>query len=196
MNRLSSTNQLIVVGVVIVVVSAAAIVFGIMPLFQKAADLDTQLLDADTQMQTANALLERRLSAKARAASNEVELMRVANQVPESPGLPSVIIELQDTANAAGLEFVQISPSEMTVSSENPSYSTISLVVVVRGDWADVIEYTRKIDKLQRGVRTRLGNFSRVEETDDAGLVTAYVDAQMTLEVYVMNLSAAAPAAQ
>jgi Tfp pilus assembly protein PilO len=194
MNRLSSTNQLIIAGVLILAISAAVVVFGIMPMFQKAADIDVQLLDADMQLQTANALVERRLSAKARAASNEVELMSIANQIPESPQLPSVIIELQDTANASGLDFVQITPGAPSVSVDNPAYSVMPLTLVLQGDWADVIEYTRKVQKLQRGVRTTAGTFSRVEETDAAGDVTSYIATQMSLEVYVMNTPAPATA--
>lgn len=196
MNKLSSRNQLIIAGVLILAVTLAAIFLGIMPMFQKAADIDTQLADVDTQLQTANALVERRLSAKSRAAANEVELMRIANQVPEAPELASVIIELQDTANAAGLEFVQVTPSAPAVAADNPSYSVVSLLVVLRGDWPDVIEYTRKIDKLQRGVRTKLGSFTRVAVVDESGDDDSYISAQMTLEVYVMNPTAAAPAAQ
>ncbi|MDO9556775.1 MAG: type 4a pilus biogenesis protein PilO [Coriobacteriia bacterium] len=194
MNKLSSRNQLIIAGVIIVLISAAVVFLGIMPLFEKAADIDIQMLDADTQMQAANALVERRLSAKERAAENQVELLRIANQVPEAPQLPSVIIELQDTANATGLDFIQITPSVPAVS-EDGTYSTMSLGVTLHGDWSDIIEYTRKIDKLSRGVRVKLGSFSRVEETDEIGDVTSYINAQMTLEVYVMGVTTA-PAAQ
>lgn len=195
MNKLSPTNQLIIAGVLIVVVSAAIVFLGIMPLFQKAADLDVQLVDADTQLQTANALVERRLSAKARAADNEVELMRIANQMPEAPGLPSVIIELQDTANATGLEFVQITPAELEVS-EDGTYKIMPLTVVMQGDWPDILEFNRKVDKLSRGVRTRSGSFTRVEETDESGVTTSYISAQMTLEVYMMGIPATPASAQ
>ncbi|MDZ4655508.1 MAG: type 4a pilus biogenesis protein PilO [Coriobacteriia bacterium] len=195
MNKLSPTNQLIIAGVLIVVVSAAIVFLGIMPLFQKAADLDVQLVDADTQLQTANALVERRLSAKARAADNEVELMRIANQMPEAPGLPSVIIELQDTANATGLEFVQITPAGLT-ASEDGTYKIMPLTVNMQGDWPDILEFNRKVDKLLRGVRTRSGSFNRVEETDEAGVTTSYINAQMMLEVYTMGMPATPAPAQ
>lgn len=195
MNNLSPRNQMIIAAVLILVVTVAAVALGIVPLFQKASDIDAQIADADMQMQTANALVERRLSAKARAAENEVELMRIANQIPESPELPSVIIELQDTANATGLEFVQITPSEL-VDSEDGTYKIVSLTVILQGEWADIIEYTRKVDKLSRGVRATMGSFSRVEETDDAGDVTSFISAQMTLEVYVMAATPTAPPAQ
>ncbi|MBN2404714.1 MAG: type 4a pilus biogenesis protein PilO [Coriobacteriia bacterium] len=195
MNKLSSTNQMIIAGVLILLVTVAVVAFGIMPLFQEASDIDTEMAAADTQMQTAEALVQRRLDAKARSAENEVALMQIANQLPESPELPSVIIELQDTANATGLDFVQITPAPLE-ESEDGTYQIGSLVVVLHGEWADIIEYTRKIDKLSRGVRTTLGSFERVEETDEAGLTTSYISAQMTLEVYVMGSTATAPAAQ
>lgn len=186
MNRLSSRNQLIIGAVLIVVVTVAVVVLGILPLFQKASDLDAQITDADTQLQTANALVERRQSTKARSAENEVELMRIANQLPESPELPSVIIDLQNTANATGLDFIQITPGDLT-PSEDGSYQSVPLTIVLHGDWADIIEYCRKVDKLTRGVRASAGSFARVEESDDTGDIDAYIETQMTLEVYVMG---------
>jgi Tfp pilus assembly protein PilO len=188
MSRLSARTQIIIAIVVIAALAVAFIVFAILPLITSASDVDAQIDQANTNLATAQALLARRQSAKAQSAQNEVELIALANEVPDTPQLPSVIIELQDVANAAGLEFPQITVGDLTPGqaadgSETSDYSAVPLTVVVRGEWADVIEYCGKLYELERGVRITSSSHIYVPETETS---EAYVQGTIELEVYVM----------
>ena len=199
MSRLSAQAQLYIAIALIAVVSLAVVFLGILPLFQKAATVQAEIGTEQSNLSAAEALLARRESAKMQSAANEVELMRIANQIPDSPQLPSVIIELQDVANLAGVDFQSLAPGEPgpailedgTTSSE---YSVVPMVLLIRGDWAELIDYLRRIDALERGVRITELSFVYVgaEIEDDVVITSAYVEANVTLEVYTM---AAAPAA-
>jgi len=189
MNRLSAQTQMILAIVVIVVVAAAAVVLGIVPQFQKSAELDDKIVQAELDLQSARTLVQRRQAAKAESAANQVELMKLANRVPDSPQLPTVIIQLQDAANAAGLEFAQIAPQsvepgEEVAAGQEPAFSKVPISVVLRGDWADIIEFTRKLDTMERAIRLTATNFKNIPatETEDR-----YVEANITLEIYVMS---------
>ncbi len=190
MGRLSARNQMLIAGAVIVVLAIAFVFLGILPLFEQASDIDTQIAAERTNLSTAQALLARRQSAKAQSASNEVELMRIANTIPDTPQLPSVIIELQRVANEAGLEFATLNVSDLTAgpAAEDGTspYSVLQLTAVLNGAWSDMIEYLHRIDDLQRGVRVASVDFSRNEgeEGEDP-----YIQANVTLEVYVMPTS-------
>lgn len=201
MNKLSARNQLIIAAAVLVLIAVLVVMLGIMPAFQKAAGLAAESTTADTQLQSAQALLAQRESAKSHAAANDVELMDVSNSIPDAPDLPGVIIELQDAANAAGVDFVQITPTAPVIDA-GQSYETVALTVVVHGDWADIIEFMRGVDKLTRGTRVTAGVITRVDSTSaGAGSTTAgsgsgstaatqpYINAQLTLNVYVMSTS-------
>lgn len=195
MSRLSARAQLYIAIAVVAVVAVAAIFLGILPQFQAAATVNDQISTEQSNLSSAQALLARRQSAKAQSAASEVELMRIANQVPDSPQLPSVIIELQDVANAAAVDFQSISPGEPTppvAEAEGvapPDYTIVPMTLLVRGDWAELIDFFRRIDDLDRGVRVTGAKFLYVPELEstDGSFTPAYVEANVTLEVYVMD---------
>lgn len=194
MGRLSPQNQLYIAIALIAILTLAAVFFGILPLFQEASTLDSQIAAERTSLADAQALLARRQSAKAQSATSEAELMRIANQVPDSPQLPSVIVELQDVANAAGVGLQSIAPADLApgiAATEGgvPAYGIVPLTLVLRGDWADLIDYFHRIAKLNRGVRVVSTTFTYVPATDAetaADRIPAYVEANVALEVYVM----------
>ncbi|MHB1341640.1 MAG: type IV pilus inner membrane component PilO [Coriobacteriia bacterium] len=189
MNRLSARNQLILAIVAIVLIAVAVVFLAIMPAFERATMLNGQISQAQSEIQAEKAVLARRQSAKAQSADNQVALLKLANQVPESPELPTLIVDLQDTANAAGLDFVQLQPGEMEpavdVSGLPAGYSTLGITMSVRGEWADQIEFLRKIDKLSRGVRVTSVGYSYEPETDETDPA---VVATIEIEVYTMSI--------
>ena len=197
MSRLSAQVQLYIAVAVIAVVALAAIFLGILPQFQNAATVTADISTEQSNLSAAQALLARRQSAKAQSAANEVELMRIANQIPDSPQLPSVIIELQDVANSSGVSFESISPGdpappEPMADGVVADYTVVPVTLIIRGDWAEIIDYLRRIDDLERGVRVTEISAVYVPAVigDDTPTIPAYVEANITLEVYVMASAA------
>jgi Tfp pilus assembly protein PilO len=172
----------------VLVISLAAVFLLILPNFQKATELDSQIQTEQTNLTTAQALVARRQSAKAQSAANEVDLMRIANQMPDSPQLPSVIIELQDVANAAGVELPTLNVGDVAAAAALadgtvPVYQVLPLTLTCQGTWAEVIDFTRRLNGLERGVRVKTTNFTYVPKTPEKD---AYIQASVSLEVYVM----------
>lgn len=196
MENMSVKTRMYVLIALVVVVALAVVFLGVMPLFQRAADLRTQIQAEKTNLMAATAVLERRQSAKAQSAANEAELMAIANEMPDSPQLPSVIIELQDVANDAGVDLEEITPAgltdpEGTARDEEPPYKVLPIIALVQGDWADLIVFLRGIDDLDRGVRVRAVTFDYQEATDDEPWC---VRANVSLEAYVLAAATTAPA--
>ncbi len=198
MNKLSAQTQMIIAGALIVLIAVVAIFFGILPEFDKAAQATARIEELKAETSTAQSLVARRQGAKAQAAETEVELIRVANQVPEAPELPSIIINLQDTANQCGLVFAQITPQAPTavvgLDGQPAGYSVIPIDVKVEGQWADMIEYVSKLSKYTRGIRVKTALFAGIDGTTEKA---RYVEGKITLEVYTMsviNVSTTAPA--
>jgi len=206
MGRLSAQNQMYIAIAVLVLVTVAVVFFMILPLFQEASTLSVTTETENGNLAAAQALLARRQSAKAQSAANEVELMRIANEVPDSPQLPSVIIEMQDIANASGVELRSLTPGDLVdgkTATEGalPEYSIAPVTLGLRcelGDWAALIDCFRRIQSLDRGVRIIEATFTAVPETED---VPGVIEANLTLEVYVMaaagtSISQLPPASQ
>lgn len=192
MGKLSAQVQLYIGIALIVVVALAAVFLGIMPLFQSASDADAQIAAEQTNLATAQALLARRQSAKAQSAGNEVELMRLANELPDSPQLPSVIVELQDVANASGVDLLSITPgmpapgTALPAGTPSVAYEVLPLSVLVQGEWVELIDYFQRIRNLDRGVRVVSTTFTYVPGTEDE---KAYIESSVMLEVYMMAAS-------
>ena len=148
--KLTTKNKLILTVALVVVVALALAGLVIYPQFGKIAALDKQITEAQTQIDQARVLLEQRQTVKARAAETDAELLRLSNELPESPEIASLIIELQDVANEAGVEFVTLSPSDPV---QNIGYSSVKMSMKITGTWADAIDYMRRISKLTRQVR-------------------------------------------
>ena len=177
------------IGIALIVVIVFAVMFlAVMPAFQKAADVGDQIVTEEQSLAGAQALLARRQSAKAQAAANDVELMNIANQIPDSPQLPSVVIELQDAANSAGVELDVITPSDLSPGTDETGqpaqFSVLPMNLIVRGDWVDLIDYVGRISKLKRGLRIVDSTFLYTESNETE---PAYVEGSVSLEVYVMD---------
>lgn len=189
MKRLSAQVQMYIALGVVVVLSLVVVLLAIMPLFQKASQLDQQIVAEEKNLQTAKALLERRQAAKAQSAANEVELMRIANQLPDSPQLPGVIIELQDAANACKVTLSQIQvgdvkPAAALPDGSVPAYSSLTITMNMTGTWADVIAFCRKLNAADRGVRLLQSTFAYLPPGE--GETKTQVSMGASVQVYMM----------
>jgi Tfp pilus assembly protein PilO len=191
--KLSYRNKLILAGAVAVLLAVLVLVLFVLPQFQKLRTYDDQIAEADAQISQAQSLLAQRQEVKARSAETEAKRIRLANQMPETPELPSLIIELQDTVNEAGLEFASLTPTEPSVTEAG--YSEITMAMLVRGTWQDTVDLMQRLPKLTRQVRIVGFNTavqqSRDEDDDDD---TNVVETGMTIRVYTMPAEIVPPA--
>ena len=125
--------------------------------------------------------------------------------MPDAPELAALIIDLQNTANEAGVEWDTLAPGRP--ADVAGGYQMMTLAFSVAGTWDDCMDYLRRLSELERAVRVR-----QVDVTPDvhgSALSTAAPEAtpkvrtSLTLEVYSMARGAApgapgapAPAAQ
>jgi hypothetical protein len=106
--KLTSMQKMLGVVAAIVVVLIAAVVLLVVPKFSELAQLDVELQAAKDQVDQTKALLAQLDQARSNAALTQAELLALANQMPENPELPSLLIELQDVSNTAGVRFNRV----------------------------------------------------------------------------------------
>lgn len=139
---------LVVVGCVVVLIALAFLL--VLPQFQKLGDLDAQLASAQQQVSTAKTLLAQREEIKNRAAETDAKWLRLANMVPESPDLPSLIIEVQDEAFDSGVQLQSMTPGALVAS---PSFQAVPISMNIIGTWSDTVDFLQGLMKLDRGIR-------------------------------------------
>ena len=193
MGKLTAQMQMYIAIGVIAVAVVAFVALAIVPKFQEAAAVDTEIQTAEMELQTAQALLARRQGVKAQAAQNEAGLMSIANQIPDSPLLPSLVIELQEVANASGVTLGQITPGGVNAPVAGadgtvPLYGTVPITLTVTGEWSDTIDFARRLGKMQRGLRVLNSAMSYVPatSTDGGAAQGGVVQVNVSAEGYVM----------
>lgn len=117
----------VITGVIIVVVAVAWFFLLFKPLTNNVSAADAQLAQMTTDLQNAQSVELPRLEAYQKTApQTQSDLLRLNKMMPGEQGIPSVIVEVTQTAQQSGLDFVSIQPSG--VVSANPfGLETINL---------------------------------------------------------------------
>jgi type IV pilus assembly protein PilO len=184
--KLTSMQKMLAVVALVAVGVIAAVLLLLVPRFGDLATLDGELQAAKDEVAQTQALLAQLEQAKSDAALTQAELLQLANQMPERPELPSLLIELQDVSNAAGLRFNSVTPAE-PVPAVAGTYKEVLMTVDVQGKWADVLDYMRRLNRMTRAITPIRGSDSPTETVEPE------VRGSMSLMAYVMIPPAAAP---
>lgn len=195
---LTSTQKLIAAIVGVVVLAALAVFLLIVPQFSAMSRLDQQISQAEQDIAAAKTLLGQRQQIKQRSAETEAQLLKIMNELPETPELPAFIIELQDAVNESGLDFESLEPGQ--VKDPENGFRTISVDITVSGRWQDVVDLLGRLRRVVRQVRIVTITVTPIEEsTEGTQTVNApqRVAAQFNLQIYslALNTGAAVPAA-
>ena len=195
--RISPKAEIVVALVIIALAALGMVFFVIVPQFGALAEQNRQLAKAEQDIQSAQNLLAQRQSAKARAAQTQVDVMRLENQIPDDPQLPTLIIELQNIANEAGLDFVRINPA---VPTARGGYNVVPISVTLEGRWADCVDYVHRLEKLDRQIRVvsvKLAPLdtpsAAVEATNSDVDRNPPVDLAASVQIEAYSIGAAAP---
>jgi Tfp pilus assembly protein PilO len=150
--KLTSMQKMTIAIVAIVALAVLAVVLLIVPRFAELAALDVEAQSAQQSLQQAQALLGQLEQAKARASETQAELLKLGTEVPDSPQLPTLIIEMQDISNASGITLSRIGP-QLPVAAAGKGFSEIVLDTTIQGTWADLLDYLRRLNKTTRLLR-------------------------------------------
>jgi type IV pilus assembly protein PilO len=202
--RISATQMMIAAGVLALIVAGAAIFLLVVPQFAQLGDLETRRVAAEQTMSQTQATLAQLEQVKRGASETQAQLIRISNEVPDSPELPTLVLELQNAADSAGLDFQSIKPN--TPVDMNIGYKEISIQMKLQGRWADVLDFLRRTQKMTRGVRMVSVELLPASLATGSTATTPTPDTpidlttNLSMKVYVMALqskpaTAAAPAA-
>ena len=186
--KLTSQQKMIIVAALIVVVAALAVLFVIMPQFTQLADLQTQKDAANARASAASGVLEALRAAKGRAAITQAELLQIGTQMPDSPQLPSLIIELQDIANASGVKVTSMAPGQPVVAASG-QYTEVAMSTQVTAEWDDLLDYLKRLDHSTRLLRvTNLTVNPPVASSNTTGTAASTaLSVTMTMKTYVIG---------
>lgn len=144
-------KQLILLMALIVLVIAVSFFFLLYrpKMQQLSAIIDTQVKE-EQQIKSARLTLVRLRSAKKQADETNQRLDRIKQVLPAESDIPSIILEIQDIANQAGIEFVSIKPGTII---PNDGYAEVPLEIVIDGYFYDLVDFLYRLEKMNRAVK-------------------------------------------
>lgn len=113
--KLRGKELYIIAAVVAVVVCAAWYFFFFNPIRSELSSLDEQLSSKESELVTTQADIQRLQALKKTSPQAEADLVKLRKLLPAETAMPSFIIELTQTAKAAGLKWESVAPGDVTL---------------------------------------------------------------------------------
>lgn len=141
-------NFLIIGAVAVVAVIALWWVFLYSPLNDDLSSAQAETASAQKQTQDLQTTLAQLESAKKNLPEKQALLNKLDQAVPKTPDLAEFIIQANDIADQAGIDFLSISPGQPTAGSTG--VSTISLTITLNGSFFQLQDYLQSLENLSR----------------------------------------------
>ena len=138
----------------------------ISPQRSKAAELDTQIVDANNAISAARALT---LEAKKGAQIRVADLFRLTKAMPDQTDMPGILLQLNQVAEDSGISFEQITPS--TTAMPVSGYLAIPITVEFQGNFYDLSDFLYRLRNLvdvRRGALDATGRLFAIDSIEFA----------------------------
>ena len=135
------------------------------PQRSELAEVRAQIDTANAETLQLQAELERRQQLQENATQLEAQLTKIRRLVPVRAEVPNFIFQVQDAANAAGIDFVQITPELPKPPPEGATLAQVRMTIAAKGGYFSIQDFIRRLHALDRAVR--IDNFGLVGEQVD-----------------------------
>jgi Pilus assembly protein, PilO len=142
--RVTKGKEVYIITAVVAVVLIVAWYFLLLsPTRTKLSDLDGQVQAQQAALATATQEVARLESYKKTAPQSRAEIVRLGKMLPESEGIPSLIIELTRTADASGVDLNSISRG---ATQPGTPFGLQSVTLQVTGRFFDVEDFLYRLE--------------------------------------------------
>ena len=136
-----------------VVVCLLFYVFAIRPRKSELSDIQGQIGAEETKSTQLQAQLQQLQALQQDAPKLQAELAKIRELVPQEDEIANFIFEVQEAANAAGVDFVEITPELPKTPPENAPLAEVRNTIGATGGYFAVQDFIRRLYDLDRAVR-------------------------------------------
>lgn len=186
--KITSKQKMAIVVALFVLVGVAAVVIFILPQFSRLDALAQERATAESQRQQAQAVLAQLEEAKGRSAVTEAQLLKIGTEMPDAPQLPTLIIELQDLANASGVQVTSFAPSQPTPAA-GAQFTEITLTTQLTAKWDDLLDYLRRLNGTTRLIRVTNVTINPATDSSESTATSGPISlsVSLTMKAYVLG---------
>jgi type IV pilus assembly protein PilO len=142
--RIAKGREIYIITAVVAVVLIVAWYFLLLsPMKAKLSDLDSQVVAQEAALATAKQEVVRLEAYKKTAPQSRAEIVRLGKMLPESEGIPSLIIELTRTADASGVDLNSISRG---ATQPGVPFGLQTVTLAVTGRFFDVEDFLYRLE--------------------------------------------------
>lgn len=156
----------------VLVILFAFFFFFIRPRQQNLAEVRADVEAEEARTLQLQAELERLQDLQANAPELEAELARIRGFVPQDDEVPNFIFLVQDAANAAGVDFVQITPELPKPPPEGAALAEVRAQIGAGGGYFAIQDFIRRLHNLDRAVRIDSLSLAGTEEATGEVTIT------------------------
>jgi type IV pilus assembly protein PilO len=188
---MSRKVRIALAGVGLVVIVALAWFMLISPLRSDIATTDQAIDAQQVRLAAAQAKLAQAETTRAEGQKNQARLIELAKMMPESSQIPSLLLQIQDLADQAGIKFLSITPGTPT---ESDGYQTIPLQLEFTGTYFDMSDFAYRAEQLVaapgrlltvKSVQYQLDSSS--EASGEGASASPVLNVSMTLYAFSMS---------
>lgn len=132
--------------------------------------LDQAIRDEEARTQQLQAELQRLEALRDAAPELQARLQELRAFVPRENEVPNFIFQVQEAADAAGVDFVQITPEPPKPPPEGAPLAEIRVQINAEGGYFSIQDFIRRLYALDRAVRIDLFSLSGEEDTETGEL--------------------------
>lgn len=127
--------------------------FFVKPQRAELAEVRAEVAAEQVRTSQLQAELQRLQDLQANAPELEAELTEIRRFVPKKPDLSNFIFQVQEAANRAGLDFVQITPELPTNPPEGAALAQVESTIVANGGYFSLQDFLRRLYSMDRALR-------------------------------------------
>jgi Tfp pilus assembly protein PilO len=195
--KLAGLDMRIQIGLVVfglLLVGFLGRMFLVSPQSKKAAELQTQIDDTNTQIVT------RRIQSKSASRPQPIkvaDLFRLAKAMPDREDMPGIILTISQVARGAGIKFDTIEPQEFAPAPVG-SYRIRKIHLAFKGDFYGLSDFLYRLRSLVTVHDGRLDADGRLFTVDTVTFSLAEDDfpnisADVVVDAYVFGTGPAVP---
>jgi type IV pilus assembly protein PilO len=181
---MSRRIKLALVGAGIVIVGLLVFFLVINPIRGDIGQLNGQIATENDKIARLTRELQMAETVRKEGRQNQARLVELAKMIPDQPEIPSLILQLQDLADKAGIKWTQISPSDAK-AVEGTSYETIPLSLSFQGNFYDVTDFIYRAEQMVAGP----GRLLAVKDVSMTPSDTAGVKLGVHMTVYAFMMA-------
>jgi Tfp pilus assembly protein PilO len=182
-----------VIAPALLIVAAVGFFLLVKPKLDESGSLDGQIAELQLQVDTA-------LAAQSKPAAETIkvaDLFRLTKAMPDATDMPGVILELNEVAEATGVEFLSIAPQAPVAKT---GYQAVPIKLTFEGSYYDLTDFLfrlRNLVTVRDGELAASGRLFTLDALDlhEASNGFPSIQAGLTVNAYMYTPAAAAPAA-